>query len=74
MSHEERTANVALPRLSFRERCAGRVACIAELDRAGGLEKTARKLGECEEGSGYSRCVVRLRENGDMGGWKGASS
>ena len=74
MSHEERTANVALSRLSFRERSAGRVTCIGELDRPNDSEKTARKLGECEESSRYSRRVVRFRKKGDMRKWKGASS
>jgi len=66
MSHEERTPNVALSRLSFSERSAGRVTCIGELDGANDPENTARKLGECDESSRYSRRVVRLRKKGDM--------
>lgn len=73
MSHEERTPNVALSRLTFKERSAGRVTCIGELD-VNDSEKTARKLGECDESSRYSRRVVRLRKKGDMRKWKGASS
>ena len=73
MSHEERTPNVALSRLTFKERSAGRVTCIGELD-VNDSEKTARKLGECDESSRYSRRVVRLRKKGDIRKWKGASS
>jgi hypothetical protein len=74
MSHEERTPKVALSRLSFRERRAGRVTCIGELEGVNDSENTARKLGECDESSRYSRRVVRLRKKGDMRRWKGASS
>ena len=74
MSHEERTPNVALSRLSFRERSAGRVTCIGELDGVNDSENTARKSGECDESSRYSRRVVRLRKKGDIRRWKGASS
>jgi len=74
MSHEERTPNVALSRLSFSERSAGSVTCIGELDGENDSEKTARKLGEWDESSRYSRRVVRLRKKGDMRKWKGALS
>lgn len=74
MSHEERTPNVALSRLSFKERSAGRVTCIGELDGVNDSENTARKLGECDESSRYSKRVVRLRKKGDMRRWKGALS
>jgi hypothetical protein len=74
MSHEERTPNVALSRLSFRERSAGRATRIVEFDDVNDPERTARKLGQCEESSRYSRRVVRLRKKGDMRRWKGASS
>ena len=74
MSQEERTPNVALSRLSFRDRSAGRVTCIGELDGVNDSENTARKLGEWEESSRYSKRVVRLRRKGDMRRWKGASS
>ena len=66
MSQEERTPNVALSRLSFRERSAGRVTCIWELEGVKDSENTARKFGECDESSRYSRRVVRLRKKGDM--------
>lgn len=65
---------MALSKLTFRERSAGRVTCIWELDDVNDSEKTARKLGECDESSRYSKRVVRLRKKGDMRKWKGASS
>lgn len=66
MSHEERTPNVVLSRLSFREWSLGRVTCIGELDGVNGSENTVWKVGVCDESSRYSRHVARFCEKGDM--------